>query len=443
MAIQRVFCRSRRQTISLRIKMISLHFRKLTFFTLIAFGHAAYLFAATWQQSSEMPIPVAGAQAVVHQQKIYIVGGYVDEIGTTTNKIQVFDPQTRTWQVTDSIRTSRADFVLGMLPDSIFIAGGVSGDSARGAEMETWNFSDAATIFDANPLFNRIGATGGVCSENLYLFGGYSSPAMRSMPFIVEYNIPAKTVTFIEDTLFQDKLPYQQMSALYSNRFLLFGGVLFGVTNRVYQFDVNTHVYERVYPNLLQTRAGGQAVITPFNDIYIIGGYNESEPALASVEIYHVEPWGNWLYSGPELITPRREHMAVLFGDSIYVFGGKDPFGVILSSVETLPIGALTGVASKEHRIRTFRLYENHPNPFNAGTTISFELSKAKDIRLDIYSALGQHIKTLVNKRLDRGFHTVAWDGTDEQALPLPSGVYFYRLSTREGHETKKMIMVQ
>jgi hypothetical protein len=41
------------------------------------------------------------------------------------------------------------------------------------------------------------------------------------------------------------------------------------------------------------------------------------------------------------------------------------------------------------------------------------------------------------------GEHRVVWTGTDQAGEAVPSGVYFYRLSTPQGAITKKMIMLK
>jgi hypothetical protein len=55
-----------------------------------------------------------------------------------------------------------------------------------------------------------------------------------------------------------------------------------------------------------------------------------------------------------------------------------------------------------------------------------------------IYDILGREIKKLVNEELNPGTYEVEFDGTD-----LPSGIYFYRLSTDNFIDTKKMVLIK
>jgi hypothetical protein len=91
----------------------------------------------------------------------------------------------------------------------------------------------------------------------------------------------------------------------------------------------------------------------------------------------------------------------------------------------------------------SFQLHENYPNPFNPTTTISYDLAKGADVNLDIYNILGQHITTLVNASQEAGHYEVMWNATDGHGQTVASGIYFYRLSTDEASQTKKMMLLK
>lgn len=81
---------------------------------------------------------------------------------------------------------------------------------------------------------------------------------------------------------------------------------------------------------------------------------------------------------------------------------------------------------------------QNYPNPFNPATTIEFALTDQKDVKVEVYDRIGRKISTLVDDRLNRGFHTVQFDGSG-----LASGVYFYRIVTDQSVTTRKMVLVK
>ncbi len=82
---------------------------------------------------------------------------------------------------------------------------------------------------------------------------------------------------------------------------------------------------------------------------------------------------------------------------------------------------------------KSFVLFQNYPNPFNPETEIRFYLDKTRKVAVKIYNTRGQLVKTLVHGSLPAGFHTLLWNGTNNQGQSVPSGVYIYTLEvTRE-----------
>ncbi|MEJ2051967.1 MAG: T9SS type A sorting domain-containing protein [Calditrichota bacterium] len=88
-------------------------------------------------------------------------------------------------------------------------------------------------------------------------------------------------------------------------------------------------------------------------------------------------------------------------------------------------------------------LYQNYPNPFNPGTSIDIELDSPGKITLEIYNLLGQKITTLYNGYLFPGIHHYYWDGLNSGGLPVSSGIYIYRLETKNSVQSHKMNLVR
>jgi len=104
------------------------------------------------------------------------------------------------------------------------------------------------------------------------------------------------------------------------------------------------------------------------------------------------------------------------------------------------------GIEENEPEAFTTELLQNYPNPFNPSTTISFSVTQTSSfVTLDIFNLKGQKVKTLVNEKLDSGFHSYTWYGNDNSGKKVSSGIYFYRLKTGNGKfsSTKKMILMK
>ncbi len=90
-----------------------------------------------------------------------------------------------------------------------------------------------------------------------------------------------------------------------------------------------------------------------------------------------------------------------------------------------------------------FELLQNYPNPFNPGTTIRFRLRKSALVQLQIFTALGQPVRTLISNRLSAGTHHILWNGRDERGRLLPAGIYFSVLRVNEITRQQKLILIR
>jgi hypothetical protein len=85
----------------------------------------------------------------------------------------------------------------------------------------------------------------------------------------------------------------------------------------------------------------------------------------------------------------------------------------------------------------------NYPNPFNPETKINFEMAREGQVRLEVFNIKGQRVSTLVNEVRGVGQHHVIWNGNDDNNRPSASGIYFYRMTTEDRVETKKMLLLK
>ena len=90
-----------------------------------------------------------------------------------------------------------------------------------------------------------------------------------------------------------------------------------------------------------------------------------------------------------------------------------------------------------------FALYQNFPNPFNPTTQIMYDVPEQSLITIDIYNALGQHVKSLVNSEQLPGQYNIMWDGTNEDNRQLGAGIYLCRMSGEQFNKTLKLVLVR
>jgi hypothetical protein len=112
------------------------------------------------------------------------------------------------------------------------------------------------------------------------------------------------------------------------------------------------------------------------------------------------------------------------------------------------------GVSKEEGLPEEFRLQQNYPNPFNPTTTIRFQIplnpplqggndpdlsgSRGIQVTLKVYNILGEEVVTLLDGYTSSGTQEVQFN-----AANLASGIYFYRLTTGNFTEVKKMMVMK
>ncbi len=122
-----------------------------------------------------------------------------------------------------------------------------------------------------------------------------------------------------------------------------------------------------------------------------------------------------------------------------YLFAGTDGY-----SMWKRNLFEIIGLRNISNEIpNQFSLSQNYPNPFNPSTKIIFAIpsnvkSQTSNVKLIIFDLLGREVATIVNHQLQPGTYEVEWD-----ASIYTSGVYFYRLSSDEFTESKKMLLIK
>ncbi|MCK4979195.1 MAG: T9SS type A sorting domain-containing protein [Candidatus Delongbacteria bacterium] len=129
---------------------------------------------------------------------------------------------------------------------------------------------------------------------------------------------------------------------------------------------------------------------------------------------------------------------------------GQSVIGEFSFGESTIKTGIIylvnTGVNSKsnsktgavENTPYSFVLEQNYPNPFNPTTLIEFSIPTDQYVSLKVYNILGNEVAELAGKNYSKGIHNVNFN-----ANKCVSGLYFYRMQTKEFSNIKKMMIVK
>lgn len=128
-------------------------------------------------------------------------------------------------------------------------------------------------------------------------------------------------------------------------------------------------------------------------------------------------------------------------GTAVYV-GGSGENGRVASTVDRIGRYALGYDPDRQSLPKELHL-DNYPNPFNPITSVQVALPFSADVRVEIYNLLGQRVKTLHRGFLTAGRHTLIWNGTNEAADRVASGIYLCRAIFAGQVATRKMLLVK
>jgi photosystem II stability/assembly factor-like uncharacterized protein len=173
-----------------------------------------------------------------------------------------------------------------------------------------------------------------------------------------------------------------------------------------------------------------QALATIGNNIFA-GAYDYS---TNTCDIYLSTNYGtSWLNKSQGFSGVNTTIEALLIANN-YIFAGT--YG---KSVWRRNYSEIIGVKNINNEISSsYSLQQNYPNPFNPTTNIRYDLPKNGFVKLVVYDELGREIETLVNEKHTAGKYDAIFN-----ASQYPSGVYFYKLTTDNFSETKKMLLIK
>lgn len=168
---------------------------------------------------------------------------------------------------------------------------------------------------------------------------------------------------------------------------------------------------------------------------------NISNLQIDSLYLDQNEGSGFWKLIG-EYYFPENIDIIIKVSDS-----GESTDGFVLraDAFKFQLIEELTDIAENENSQQkyNYRLNQNYPNPFNPTTTITFQIPKSANVKLEIFNLLGERVNTLVDAELNAGNHSRTWNGKNIKGSSVTSGIYFYRIHTAEFYDTKKMIYLR
>ena len=176
--------------------------------------------------------------------------------------------------------------------------------------------------------------------------------------------------------------------------------------------------------------------------------YNGRE--IRRLRIWNLGTETGWLSTQPDsgMVEPDQEGSTVLTfcgdgydtdlrftADLIFHNNGDEP---LIEVPVTLVIGVDVAPLNDRPELPEEISITSHPNPFNAVTTIAYQLPVRDWIKLRLFDLTGREVVSLVDGQVDAGFHRIVWNGQS-----APAGVYFCQMVTSTESRTIKLILMK
>lgn len=226
--------------------------------------------------------------------------------------------------------------------------------------------------------------------------------------------------------------------------------------NPYFYHEIPLHLYVVPTMNVLAPFSMDGFHVEPSNEIiveYVVRNEGK-QPAECFLDAFDTASWDInlefgycWLDARSDTVVP--VHIVapswVSPGDVDTIYVGAHTPSRSMNRDEAYVVAQVVSTGVEELEVpKGARLAQNIPNPFNPKTKICFTLPLGDRVDLDIYDVSGRLVRSLIpGEELVEGDHRIAWDGTNEQGLRVPSGVYFYRLKTGSYEETRRMALVK
>jgi hypothetical protein len=156
-----------------------------------------------------------------------------------------------------------------------------------------------------------------------------------------------------------------------------------------------------------------------------VSGQLVTAPPQTSVFTPNASQWSSKTFPVPIGTNKLRFNAISAYGNNLYL----DSICVVTPVGVINPAGLIPG---------QFSLSQNYPNPFNPSTSISYSIPKAGHVEMKIYNTLGEEVTVLVNEMKQPGVYKV-----DFNASNLASGIYFYRITSADFTDVKKMVVIK
>ena len=249
----------------------------------------------SWKRVADMPTPRSNTEAAVVDGKIYVVGGFsaIDTHMESTKIlkiVEVYDPQTDTWESKQDMSEPRLSFGIGVVDGKIYVMGGANFFENQWRLDHVEVYDSDTDVWHNHPslLTRRDGFETAVVEDSIYVIGGRGWPSIaQNGPHLatIEVYEPGNRWRKKTDLL---NLRYAFSTVVVNNEIYLIGGLAgIQLDEHVGTVEVYNPKYDRWRrrtPMPTGNTPFGAAVVN--GKIYILGSERKNGESSLDVEVF-------------------------------------------------------------------------------------------------------------------------------------------------------------
>ncbi len=296
---------------------IFLIFILCTFYSLTALSNEE----CKWVEKAEMPTARSEFSTVVHNDKVYVLGG-VSKTEAIAN-FEVFDPKTNKWEILAPMIEPNHHGSLGVVNGKIYLIGGFVDLTWKHANGIIYQYDIKNNLWkkydDLSRL--RVAHTSETIDNKIYIFGGHGYK-----PSHVLYYIPEEKKMRELETRMPSPADHIA-SIINTNGDIIILGGRFRTGNlnmiRIYNFKENKWFANEALP----LKTSGHIAEIVKDRIYVVGGENLDNDKTFKENWYYDFKKNNW-YRSLDLPYGLHGMGSGVINNELYIFGGGKSAGM-------------------------------------------------------------------------------------------------------------------
>lgn len=283
-----------------------------------------------WERMTDMPTSRGIFKTVMHNGKIYAIGGIKSSSPPYVKCNEVYDIEKGEWSELKSMDEPRSGLTVEILNNKIYVIGGVYSTSQQYSDILEYDIETDTWVTKCTmpePRFNHISE---VLNGKIYIAGGLSVDANGKHPGLTSSRIYDPASDHWDTIANLNKERFMARSCIFDNKIYVFGGAPSGVPYKTAHrsleiYDPETDVWSISEDEIPIPFMGGM-VLAYGDTILLLGGFEVVLNEECYNSIYKYVPCSQsnkWIEMAP-MLADRGLMSGNITGHYLHMIGGME-----------------------------------------------------------------------------------------------------------------------